>query len=264
MEIKQSGFAYGYVRVSSLKQAEGLSVENQSKMINKWAKKNNLKVINIVSDEAVSGTSKTKNRPKMREILAVLAAGDVFITYSVSRLSRNYPDAVVTIDAIKKRGAFFVSISPSEGYDTRVPGGEMIMQIMSMFAAAQAVQISSMTKDSAEYMKQNGIHHSTPPYGWTKKTPVKGSGLIEVPEEQKIIALMREMRTQNDDNGRPTSWYAITQKLNDMKIPTPRNGKTWSVTVVRGICERTSVDIKGSKEVKNAMLLEAAKKTNID
>lgn len=247
--LKRKGrYLYGYIRVSSTQQADGCSLESQTKVIKDWAAYNNVKIVCIECDAAMSGTLKIKDRPKVKKIIAQLGPGDIFATYSVSRFSRNLGDALVAVDEIKKRGAYFVTVCPTEMYDTRNPGGENFLKMMLAVSDIQAAQISAASKDSALNFDVMGINHSRPPYGWKKRTNEVGSGLVEVPEQQAVIVYIRHLRSQKDDYGNNKSWNSIAKELDTMGIPTPGGSKTWLISTVKGIHNRHNVNVKGSKK----------------
>lgn len=241
---KKTKYCYGYIRVSTTGQAaEGVSIETQKAEIERWCQRNDAKLISIEIDAGVSGTLKSADRPVLAKLLSQLSKGDVIVTYTLSRLSRNFPDTMNTIEMIHERGAYFACVK--EGYDTSTMAGEMTMRIMASVADIQAQQISAYSKEAVDNMKLMGRHNGRPPYGWTKRNKDRGSGLVEVPEEQKIIALIRIMRSRKDKNGLNTSYLSIARKLDEMNVKTPGRAKKWNSTTVKSIAERTKVNVKG-------------------
>jgi DNA invertase Pin-like site-specific DNA recombinase len=126
----------------------------------------------------------------------------------------------------------------------------MTMQIMSSIAEMQATQISQYAKESAESFHRLERHTGGVPYGYTLKDPSRsGSGLIEDPEQQKVIELIREMRKKEDDKGQLTSFNKIAIYLTEQHIPTPKNGKTWNRNTVANIHDRYKVATKGREDI---------------
>lgn len=237
-------YCYGYVRVSTTKQAaEGVSLDNQKQAINDWAQRNNAKVMMIIVDEGVSGTLKAEQRPGLQKVLAHLKTNNVFITYSVSRMSRNFPDSVRIIELVHERGAYFASVT--DNYDTSNIAGQTTVNIMLAISQMQAQQTSQASKEAAEQFKRMGRHNGKVPYGWRKISPERGSGLEENPEQQKIIAMIRDMRSIKDKDGMPKSFNSICNFLNAENIPPPGTGRKWNVNSLIKIHDRVEVNTKG-------------------
>ena len=82
---------YGYKRVSTEEQVDGMSLYNQELAIHTYAERNNLEIVEIFSDEGYS--ARTANRPALQEMLKTLSAKDNdiggVIVYNLSRMSRD-------------------------------------------------------------------------------------------------------------------------------------------------------------------------------
>lgn len=75
---------YGYIRVSTTHQ----TLENQKIEIEKFCKKNNLKIDKWI-EETVSGTKKPENRKLGKFIMREAKAGDIVICTELSRIGRS-------------------------------------------------------------------------------------------------------------------------------------------------------------------------------
>lgn len=238
---------YGYVRVSTTGQAaDGVSIDAQKRAIQEWSERNQMKLISIETDAGVSGTLKACDRPVLAKLLSQLSKGDVIVTYTMSRFSRNFPDTMNTIEMIHARGAYFASVK--EGYDTSSMTGEMTMRIMASVADIQAQQISEYSKEAVEGFKLSGRHNGRPPYGWRKRSPDAGSGLVEVPEEQQVIGFIRVLRSRRNDEGLRTPYLTIAEELDSMGIPSPGKAKKWNSVSVKTIHNRLNVNVKGRQD----------------
>lgn len=82
----------GYVRVSSAQQIEGTSLDSQREKITATANKENFELVNIYSDEGISGGS--RNRPALTELLkdAKEKKFDTVLFTDLTRLGRNNRD----------------------------------------------------------------------------------------------------------------------------------------------------------------------------
>ncbi len=83
-----------YLRVSTVRQVDGASLETQQFMCQEWASRNNILVEKIYHDDGVP--AKTLDRPAMKEMLSDLESSrnqiSYLITYQTDRLSRNAAD----------------------------------------------------------------------------------------------------------------------------------------------------------------------------
>lgn len=228
---------YGYCRVSTKQQAEsGLSLNGQKKEIKKYARRKNIELVKIVSDEGISGRTMTK-RPQFVQLLEVLKKGDYLITWSLSRISRSNRDTLNIYDDLKKRGVIFVCIKEKFDLDAETPVGKLMFHVMSSVNDFEAEIISERTKNSMKQAKLEGRAIGRPPYGWkVRDKNVRGSGFVEVEEEQFVISLIVELREENLFH--PMGWKSITKYLNEKDIPTPGKSKQWWKNTVKGIYNR--------------------------
>ena len=84
--------SYGYTRVSTEEQvADGNSLINQRKAIEKYAKANNIEIVGWYVEEGVS--AKTAHRPELEKMLKDCREHrgeiDHIVVYNISRISRN-------------------------------------------------------------------------------------------------------------------------------------------------------------------------------
>src|ERR1039457_2881784 len=70
--------AVAYVRVSTSQQAEeGLGLEVQERAIRLWAKAHHNKLVAVIADSGISGTTELDDRPGLAEALAMVGNGSV-------------------------------------------------------------------------------------------------------------------------------------------------------------------------------------------
>jgi len=82
---------YGYIRVSTQKQGDGVSLIEQKSAIEEFAKKNNLQVIHWFEERV---TAAKEGRPAFNEMMKLLSKGKAEGTcfHKIDRSSRNYGD----------------------------------------------------------------------------------------------------------------------------------------------------------------------------
>jgi DNA invertase Pin-like site-specific DNA recombinase len=89
MELSMSGKTIGYIRVSTV----GQNTERQLDGIE----------LDKVFEEKVS--AKTKDRPKLNEMLDYIREGDSVVVHDISRLARNIQDLHHLVESITAKGA---------------------------------------------------------------------------------------------------------------------------------------------------------------
>lgn len=94
--------ALGYLRISDKKQIKGESKKNQKEQIEKYAKANNIKVVQWFFDEAKSG--KNTERKMLQELLKVATKMkgqiDYVIVYKMNRASRDLDSYVIGMRSV--------------------------------------------------------------------------------------------------------------------------------------------------------------------
>jgi DNA invertase Pin-like site-specific DNA recombinase len=91
--------AVGYVRVSTLEQAsEGVSLDAQRDKIRAYCKFNGIKLIDLLADEGVSGS--TLERPGLQAALRILQRGraNTLVVVKLDRLTRSVRDLCLLVD----------------------------------------------------------------------------------------------------------------------------------------------------------------------
>lgn len=242
-------YCYGYIRVSTCMQSErGTSLQTQEDAIRKWTDdpRNNAQLVMLESDIAISGTLKIDKRPGLKNLIQNLKKDSILLTCSISRMSRNFTELMNIINTVKEHESNMISIS--EGLDTFNNTGILGMQIMASVAEIQILQISKHAKEAAATFKEQKRHYGSVPYGWKKISKDKGSGLCEVPEQQDIIKVIREMRATRNEKGEATPFPHIAELLNKNRVPPPR-GKMWYPGTIKGIHDRTEVFVKGREDI---------------
>ena len=91
----RSGQVYGYCRVSTDRQLDGTSIEEQKRRIRRAAAMLGVDDPAIFSDEATSGSIPLGQRPQGQHMLAHLQSGDTVIAAKLDRMFRDATDALV-------------------------------------------------------------------------------------------------------------------------------------------------------------------------
>lgn len=122
-----------YTRVSTTEQArEGYSLEAQEKVLREYCVLKKYQIIDIYSDEGISGKDIT-HRPEMNRLLADAKAQkfDIILVWKLTRFSRRLSDLTKTCEDLEKWNVYLVSYS--ESFDCSTPAGKMIRPLINDF-----------------------------------------------------------------------------------------------------------------------------------
>lgn len=133
----------GYERVST----EGQSTLRQDDMMM------NLH-IDKVYVEKISG--KSRDRPKLKQMLASVQEGDVIIIESISRISRSTRDFLNILHELEEKGVSIISLK--ERMDSTTPTGRFMINIFASIAQLEREQILLRMKEGIASQKARGIY----------------------------------------------------------------------------------------------------------
>lgn len=205
-----------YARVSTVDQAtEGVSLEAQRIACRGWAGVNAYGANEyLYVDEGISGAT-LGHRPELNRALDQVAISKhpVFVTYSLSRLSRSTKDTLWIAEYLEANNCELVSLS--EHIDTTSAAGKMIFRMLAVLAEFERDQISERTRMGMEQLRQEGRRFSRYP---------------EYPEDVRI-------RIQRAHYEGHKSFAEIARELEAEGVPTI-TGAPWSRHVVRKVALR--------------------------
>jgi putative DNA-invertase from lambdoid prophage Rac len=192
--------AWGYVRVSTDQQRESdLSIDEQKTKIEARCLENGWRLEHIYVDAGVSGSTPLGRRPQGEKLLAAVRPGDVVVAAKMDRMFRSAADALRVIEDFKRRRISLWLLDL--GNDCSGNGiSELIVTILAAVAQFERSLISERTKDVKANLRRNNRHQGgTRPFGY-RFGEITGAGkaraLIEDPDEQRAIAVIRQMRAR--------------------------------------------------------------------
>jgi DNA invertase Pin-like site-specific DNA recombinase len=214
--------AYGYTRVSTEEQAkEGISLSAQKAKIQAFATLKDLNLIEIITDEGLSG--KDLNRPGLQRLLELAKdqTAEAVIVYKLDRLSRKTRDLLSLIEDVFKKGntRFF---SLTEQIDTETAIGKFFLTLMGAMAQMERELIAERTKSTLAYKKEKGESLGHIPYGYQR---VNGK-LLKQEQEQKIIRKIKRLKNQGK------SYRKIAKILNMQGVPARSKEAKWHDSTV--------------------------------
>ena len=185
---------YGYVRVSTIKQAsQGESLDVQERTIAGYAMMRGLTIGQTFIEAGVSGSVPLADRPKGAALLAALRPGDVVITAKLDRMFRSALDALGVLAGLKDRQVSLHMIDL--GGDVTGNGiSKLVFTILSAVAEAERdrtrERIAEVKRDQRTRNRYLG---GIPPFGW--KVGDDGQ-LVPVPVQQDALTTMRVLRDE--------------------------------------------------------------------
>lgn len=157
-----------YLRVST----DGQTTENQRLALQRVAKVAGWEIVEVYSDDGVSGAKGRDQRPEFNRLCedASRRKFDVVMTWSVDRLGRSLQDLVGFLGEIHALGIdLYIN---QQGIDTTTPAGKAMFQMMGVFAEFERSMIQDRVKAGLERAKAKGVVLGRPKVSEKKKEQV--------------------------------------------------------------------------------------------
>lgn len=196
-----------YIRVSTEIQVDGFSLDGQKRVINNYAKLQDIVIVKEYEDAGKSGKS-IEGRPAFKEMLSDIEKGlkiDYVLVFKLSRFGRNAADVLVSLERIKRYGVNLISVE--EGIDSSKTSGKLLISVLSAVSEIERENILEQTMNGRKEKARQGLWNGgMAPYGYQ----VNKNGLLEVvPEEAEVVKQIFDMYLNDNMGSR-----AIAEKLN--------------------------------------------------
>lgn len=215
----------GYIRISTQKDSQLTSIENQKKYLSEWAHVNGYHIVRFYIDVKSGAYAYLRN--DMQQMREDIRKGIIrgIISKEISRTSRDIMDILELKRSLADQGAFFISVK--ENYDSRADDDEFLLVIHAGLAQKERKTTSSRVKITQLIKAKEGkTNVASPAYGY--RLAADRQHLEVDPETSEhyrfIVGKFLE------------GWghLKITQYLNRQGIPSKRGG-TWGTNSVRTI-----------------------------
>ena len=216
-----------YLRVSTGEQAEsGLGLEAQLEAITKAAGT----PAAVYRDEGYSGSKAP--RPGLLEALEALSKGDTLMVAKRDRLARDMMLACWIQKEVKRRGARVVSAA-GEGTEGDGPAEVLMGQMIDAFAQYERSVIGVRTAAALQAKRRRGEKTGGDvPFGY--RLAEDGKRLVEDEDEQKVVALVSELR------GQGWTLRQIGAELVRRGVRTKTGKAEWNPKTVLGLLKRAA------------------------
>ena len=199
---------------------ESLSIENQKKIIEKYARENGFEIIDEYIDDGWSGTN--FNRPGVQRLLEDAKNGRIntIIVKDLSRFGRNYIEVGQYTDYLfPTYNIRFITVGDNVDSAVAENTGMDMTPIMNVFNEWHAANTSKKIRAVIEANAKEEIYRCTyAPYGYIKGTDAKRLPVID-PEAAAYVRRIFEMRASG------ISPNHIAQTFNDESILPPADYK---------------------------------------
>jgi DNA invertase Pin-like site-specific DNA recombinase len=203
--------AVAYIRVSTEEQGARAGLEAQRRAITQEAERRGWRLLEIHQDTA-SGKS-LEGRTGLQRALTALhtCQADVLVVAKLDRLSRSLLDFAALMDRSRRENWAIVALDL--GVDTTTPSGEMMANVLAVFAHFERRLIGQRTREALAVKKtQPGVHLGRPRL---------------LPQNvRRRIRLLRE-------GGMTLA--AIAETLNAEEVATAQGGRRWYPSTVRAV-----------------------------
>ena len=253
---------FGYIRVSTQKQGEGVSLEAQKDAIKAFASHHNLTITRWFEEKETAAKS---GRPIFNQMLKLLQhkAADGLIIHKIDRSARNLKDWAVISDLSDAGVDVYFA---TESLDFRSRGGRLTADIQAVIAADYIRNLREESIKGLNGRLKQGLYPFRAPIGYLDngrgqaKTidPIKGPLVRQAFEmyaagQQSLRSLETEMaqRGLRNHNGQPLSLHGIQTILQNPfycgTIEIKRTGATYKGIHEQMITARTFVHVQDIK-----------------
>ncbi|MFC1873877.1 recombinase family protein [Chloroflexota bacterium] len=159
--------AVAYLRVSSLSQVDGHSLDAQERLFNELCKKKGWDPARIYREEGKSAhVEAISRRPEFKRLLddASRDRFDVVVVHTLDRWSRNMKVTMESMSILAKHNVSLVSISENIDYTT--PQGKLFTQMIGSFAEYFSGALSNHVSKGLDQRAHEGKHTGGIPFGY--------------------------------------------------------------------------------------------------
>jgi DNA invertase Pin-like site-specific DNA recombinase len=214
----------GYVRVSTEEQSDsGAGLEAQWRTIREECQRRGWQLAAIHEDVA-SGRALTR-RPGLTAALGALDGrrAAVLVVAKLDRLSRSLLDFAALMERGRRSGWALAALDI--GVDTTTPSGEMMANVLAVFAQFERRLIGQRTREALAVARHQGIRVGRP-----RALP------------DATVAVIRRRRA------RGATLAAIAAELNERGHATGHGGRRWYVSTVQAVLRsRTPSPLAGAR-----------------
>lgn len=186
---------YGYVRVSTVEQVTGTSLEEQRRNIQGVAMMKGLELARIFKEPGISGSLALENRPVGGELYRTLRSGDTLIVAKLDRAFRNAADALTKAEGWKRSGVELIVADMGADPVTDNGVAKLFFGMLALVAEFERERILERTKDGRRAKADRGGHTGgSAPFGYRVVGQGREARLVALPDQQAAISTVLSLR----------------------------------------------------------------------
>lgn len=215
----------GYIRISTKKDGQLSSIENQKKLLSQWAEVNNYNFVKFYID--VKSGEYACTRDDLNQLREDIRKGKIkgVVTKEISRTSRDIMDILELKREIACHGGFFVSIK--ENYDSRTDDDEFLLVLHAALAQKERKTTASRVKVTQIIKAKEGkTNVPQPAYGYMLSEDRQH--LVVNPETAPVYRFIVERFLEGWGQAK------IAKYLNTRGVPSKRGAK-WCTNAIKAI-----------------------------
>jgi site-specific DNA recombinase len=165
---------YGYVRVSTVKQSDGVSLDEQKAAISEFATRKNLHICKWWEE---TETAAKQGRPVFNQMVDALKEGaaEGLIIHKIDRSARNYHDWATISDLADSGVGIHIA---TESFDFNTYGGRMAADFMAVVSANYVRNLRLEIKKGQHGQLKRGMYPWGAPIGYLNN----GKGQLKTPD----------------------------------------------------------------------------------
>lgn len=192
MKKKQYKTAIGYLRVSTVEQEKGTSLDSQEDSIKTLCMNKGILLLEVFVDKS---SGKNFDRPQFQKALKYLKENngeiDLFLTKRIDRFTRNTKEGLDFIDKIKSFGTE-VNFVDDWLDDSGSSQGQMVQTIKMAVATYERELINERCRLGERKALKDGRYTKTPPSGYSRGKMSNGKTYIIPNEKASLIKALFE------------------------------------------------------------------------
>jgi len=217
--------AVAYVRVSTNKEEQELSLENQTEFFKKYVETRGDTLVSIYSDKGKSAT-KMGNRTELQKLLKAAGRGDFQKLYvkDISRLFRNTLDFITVSRQLAEHNVNLHLVNMGEGKDIDT----FTLNLMAMLAENESQKMSERIRFSKKISQEKGIVPNFV-YGYDR---VDRFTLVPNPEESAWVQEIFRLYTEEQWGMARIAKYLYEHRVKTKKLLNGEPNYSWSQNTV--------------------------------
>lgn len=224
-----------YARVSSQRQADGLTIRSQVAALRQRIEQDGFLVgeEHCFLDEGYSGS--TLLRPALERLRDLIHCGgiDRLYVHSPDRLARKYVYQMLLLEEFSRQSVQLVFLN--HDLQSQSAEGDLLLQMQGMIAEYERAKILERTRRGRRFAAREGkvsvLGHA--PYGYRYVSKQQGGGEARYDIVLEEARLIRELFTWVGVEG--LSLGRVINRLAERGVPTATGKARWEAATVRGI-----------------------------